>query len=739
MAEAARDLPESGRCPVMHGSRTSLRGGGPGNDFWWPNALNLAILRQHSEKSDPMDPDFDYRDAFADLDVEALKRDLRALMTDSKPWWPADYGHYGPFFIRLSWHAAGTYRAGDGRGGGGTGAQRFAPTNSWPDNGNLDKARRLLWPLKKKYGNAVSWADLILLAGNEAMESMGFETFGFGFGRPDIWEPEDDVYWGREHGWLDDERYSGERDLEQPLANVQMGLIYVNPEGPNGEPDPGKAAKDIRDTFGRMAMDDTETVALIAGGHTFGKCHGAVPEAELGPEPEAAPLEQQGLGWRNRSGASDGARACTSGIEGAWTPAPTRWDTGYLDMLFGHEWELTKSPAGKSQWTPKGDLPEDELAPEAHDPSTRVKPMMLTTDLSLKVDPDYEPIARHFWEHPEELADAYARAWFKLLHRDMGPKERYLGPDVPDEELIWQDPVPPVDHDLIDAADAADLKARILAAGPTVPELVATAWASASTYRHTDKRGGANGARVRLAPQKDWAANRPEQLARVLGALEDVKADFDGEQSGGKRVSLADLIVLGGDAAVEHAAKAAGVDLQIPFRPGRTDATDAQTDADSFDYLEPLADGFRNFEKEPFDAPPEELLLDRANLLGLTAPEMTVLVGGLRMLDANTDGSRHGVLTERPGTLSNDFFVNLLDMDTEWVPTSDAARTFEIRDRASGDPKWTATRVDLIFGANSQLRALAEVYGQDGATGKFVRDFAAAWRKVMEADRFDLD
>ncbi|MES1945272.1 catalase/hydroperoxidase HPI(I) [Salinisphaera sp. PC39] len=742
MAANAKDIKAGGKCPVMHGARTALHGDGPGNDYWWPNQLNLRILHQHSNLSNPLDPGFDYKEAFKKLDVKALKEDLKALMKDSQDWWPADYGHYGPLFIRMSWHAAGTYREGDGRGGGSTGAQRFAPLNSWPDNGNLDKARRLLWPLKQKYGNKISWADLIILAGNVALEDMGFKTFGFGFGREDIWEPEEDVYWGSETEWLADSsheksRYSGDRELENPLANVQMGLIYVNPEGPDGNPDPLKAAHDIRETFSRMAMNDYETVALIAGGHTFGKCHGAVPEENVGPEPEAAPIQEQGLGWHNKAGTGKGEYSMTSGIEGAWTSRPTQWDTGYFDLLFKYEWELSKSPAGANQWHPK-DTAEEDMVVDAHDPSKKHPPMMLTTDLSLKMDPEYAKISKRFHENPDELADAFARAWFKLLHRDMGPKSRYLGPEVPEEDLIWQDPVPEVDHELIDAKDIAALKDKILGSGLSVSELVATAWGAASTFRNSDKRGGANGARIRLAPQKDWEVNEPKQLAKVLETLEGIQKDFNGSASGNKRVSLADLIVLGGNAAVEKAAKDAGHDLELPFHPGRTDATEEQTDAASFEVLEPVADGFRNYEKSKFTVSPEELLLDRAQLLTLTAPEMTALIGGMRALDANVGGSKHGVFTDRPGTLTNDFFVNLLDMDLEWKPTSDDEYEFELRDRKSGDVKWTATRVDLVFGSNSQLRAIAEVYGQDDAQAKFVQDFGAAWNKVMNADRFDL-
>jgi catalase-peroxidase len=727
----------TGQCPVMHGARTQLDGDGTGLQHWWPNQLNLGILHQHSSLSNPLGETFDYRKAFSQLDLKALKKDLFDLMQNSEDWWPADYGHYGPLFLRMTWHAAGTYRTGDGRGGAGTGNQRFAPINSWPDNGNLDKARRVLWPIKQKYGNRISWADLIVLAGNCALESMGFKTFGFGGGREDIWEPEEDIYWGSETEWLDDQRYSGDRELEQPLANVQMGLIYVNPEGPNGEPDPYKAAKDVRDTFARMAMNDYETVALIAGGHTFGKCHGAGDPSHVGPEPEGAPLQEQGLGWKSSFGTGKGTDAITSGIEGAWTPEPTKWDNGYFDMLFGYEWELTQSPAGAYQWTPT-DASAGDLVPDAQDPSRRHAPMMLTTDLSLKVDPDYARVSKHFHENPDELADAFARAWFKLLHRDMGPKSRYLGPEVPEEDLIWQDPVPAVDHELINDQDIATLKEKILGTDLSVSELVATAWASASTFRGSDNRGGANGARIRLAPQKDWAVNRPEQLNRVLGELEGVQKAFNDAQSGNKRVSLADLIVLGGNAAIEQAAHKAGHKIEVPFHPGRTDASREWTDEKAFAVLEPEADGFRNYLKERFTVRPEEMLLDRAQLLNLTAPEMTVLVGGMRVLETNADGSPHGVFTHRPGTLSNDFFVNLVDMGLKWDPVSDAEEEFELRDRQTDELKFTGTRVDVVFGSNSQLRAISEVYAQDDNQEKFVRDFVAAWNKVMNADRFDL-
>ncbi|WP_435105267.1 catalase/peroxidase HPI [Arhodomonas sp. AD133] len=734
---SAQDLGAAGKCPFMHGAQTRMGGEGPTNYDWWPNQLNLRILHQHSVVSNPMGEAFDYREALKQLDVNALKQDLYALMKESQDWWPADYGHYGPLFIRMSWHAAGTYRIGDGRGGGGTGSQRFAPTNSWPDNASLDKARRLLWPIKQKYGDKISWADLIILAGNCALEDMGFKTFGFGFGREDIWEPEEDVYWGPEQEWLDDERYSGERELQQPLANVQMGLIYVNPEGPNGNPDPYAAAKDIRDTFGRMAMNDYETVALIAGGHTFGKCHGAVEASHVGPEPEAAPLQEQGLGWRNSAGTGMGEYTITSGIEGAWTHTPTQWDHSYLNLLFGYEWELTHSPAGANQWTPKN-VADKDMVRDAHDPSKKHPPMMLTTDLSLKVDPSYGPITKHFHENPDELADAFARAWFKLIHRDMGPKSRYLGPEVPDEDLIWQDPVPDVDHELIDDKDIAALKEKILASGLSIPELVSTAWGSASTFRGSDKRGGANGARIRLAPQKDWAVNEPQRLAKVLQTLEGIQAAFNDAQSGNKRVSLADLIVLGGNAAVEQAARKAGHDLDIPFYPGRTDASQEWTDEEAMEVLEPIAEGFRNYLKTRFTMRPEEMLLDRAQLLTLTAPEMTVLIGGMRVLNTNVGGFQHGVFTNRPETLTNDFFVNLVDMGTKWEPTSDEEEEFELRDRRTDELKWTGTRVDLVLGSNSQLRAISEVYAQDDAQEKFVRDFAAAWNKVMNADRFDL-
>ncbi|MDD3761718.1 MAG: catalase/peroxidase HPI [Nevskiales bacterium] len=722
------------KCPVMgHGTGSNTSASARANADWWPNQLNLKILRQHSAKSDPMDSAFDYAEAFKSLDLDAVIKDLHALMTDSQDWWPADYGHYGPFFIRMAWHSAGTYRTFDGRGGAGSGEQRFAPLNSWPDNANLDKARRLLWPIKQKYGNKISWADLMILTGNVALESMGLKTFGFAGGRADVWEPSEDIYWGSEAEWLGDKRYSGERELENPLAAVQMGLIYVNPEGPNGNPDPVAAGRDIRETFARMAMNDEETVALTAGGHTFGKCHGAGDAALVGPEPEAADVDAQGLGWVSRHGSGKGGDTITSGIEGSWTPNPIRWDTGYFDVLFGNEWELVKSPAGAHQWTPK--TPTDaNMAPAAHDASKRVPIIMTTADMAMRMDPAYEKISRRFKDDPQAFADAFARAWFKLTHRDMGPVSRYLGPLVPKEELIWQDPVPAADHPLIDAQDIAALKTKILASGLSIPQLVATAWAAASTFRGSDKRGGANGARIRLAPQKDWAVNQPAELAKVIGTLEQIQDAFN---AGGKQVSLADLIVLGGCAAVEAAAQKAGHDVTVPFSPGRTDASQEQTDVESFAVLEPMADGFRNYLREGYPARPEEALVDKAQLLTLTAPEMTVLVGGLRVLGANAGASAHGVLTRRPGVLSNDFFVNLLDMGAEWKPAQNDG-VYEIRDRASGAVKWTATRVDLVFGSNSQLRALAEVYACDDAGDKFVRDFVAAWDKVMNLDRFDL-
>jgi catalase-peroxidase len=712
------------------------------NRDWWPNQLNLKILHQHSALSDPMGEAFNYAEEFQKLDYEALKKDLRALMTESQDWWPADFGHYGPLFIRMAWHSAGTYRTGDGRGGAGAGQQRFAPLNSWPDNVSLDKARRLLWPLKQKYGKKISWADLMILASNVALESMGFKTFGFAGGRADVWEPEEDVYWGSETAWLatsdkPNSRYSGDRDLENPLAAVQMGLIYVNPEGPDGNPDPIAAAKDIRETFARMAMNDEETVALIAGGHTFGKTHGAAAASHCGPEPEAAGLEEQGLGWKNSFGTGKGGDTITSGLEVTWTTTPTKWSNNFFWNLFGYEWELTKSPAGAHQWTPKHGMGANTV-PDAHDPSKRHAPSMLTTDLSLRFDPAYEKISRRFFENPDQFADAFARAWFKLTHRDMGPRSRYLGPEIPAEELVWQDPVPAVDHALIDASDVSALKAKILASGLSISDLVSTAWASASTFRGSDKRGGANGARIRLAPQKDWEVNQPAQLATVLQKLEAIQKEFNASQSGGKKVSLADLIVLGGNAAVEQAAKKAGLAVDVPFTPGRTDASQEQTDVDSFSVLEPIADGFRNYLKGKYTVSAEELLVDKAQLLTLTAPEMTVLVGGLRVLGANAGKSTHGVFTKQPETLTNDFFVNLLDMATAWQPVSDARDLYEGRDRATGDLKWTGTRVDLIFGSHSQLRAIAEVYGSADAKDKFVKDFVAAWNKVMNADRFDL-
>jgi catalase-peroxidase len=720
----------------MHGAAQNAASGARSNRDWWPNQLNLGMLHQDPPAGNPMGPSFNYAAAFAELDLAALKADLKRLMTDSQDWWPADYGHYGPLFIRMAWHSAGTYRIHDGRGGAASGTQRFAPLNSWPDNVNLDKARRLLWPVKQKYGERISWADLMVLAGNCALESMGLPTFGFGGGRVDVWEPEQDIYWGKEADWLGDQRYSGDRELEDPLGAVQMGLIYVNPEGPNGHPDPLASGRDVRETFARMAMDDEETVALIAGGHTFGKTHGAGDVALVGPVPEGAALEEQGLGWKNALGSGKGVDTTSSGIEGAWKRNPTQWDSGYLDTLFGYEWELVKSPAGAHQWRAK-DVAEADLVADAHDPTRKHAPMMTTADLSLRFDPIYEPIARRFHQDHAALTDAFARAWFKLTHRDMGPLARYLGPEVPKEALIWQDPVPAVDHPLIDAADVEALKARLLDAGLSVATLVSTAWASASTFRGSDKRGGANGARLRLAPQRGWEVNEPATLERTLSVLEAIQASFNAAQSDGKRVSLADLIVLGGCAAVEEAARRAGQPVRVPFRPGRTDATAEQTDAASFAVLEPQADGFRNFRKAGLRGPSEALLLDRAQLLTLTAPEMTVLVGGLRALGATVAGAQEGVLTARPGTLSNDFFVHLLDIGTEWRPTAPGASVYEGRDRASGALRWTATRVDLIFGSNSQLRALSEVYASAGAEAKFVRDFVAAWDKVMNLDRFD--
>jgi catalase-peroxidase len=705
------------------------------NQDWWPNQPDLSVLQQHGPQATPMDADFNYAEAFKTLDVDALRRDIFEVMTTSQEWWPADYGHYGPLFIRLTWHAAGTYRIGDGRGGGGRGAQRFAPLNSWPDNASLDKARRLLWPVKQKYGQKISWGDLLIYAGNCALDSMGFKTFGFGFGREDVWDP-DEIFWGTEDTWLGDERYSGDRDLAGHLGAVQMGLIYVNPEGPNANPDPLASAIDIRETFARMAMNDEETVALIVGGHTFGKCHGAAGADYIGPEPEGCPVEAQGLGWPNTFGSGKGVDAVTSGLEGAWTNDPIKWDNGYLDNLFKYDWELTTSPAGAQQWTPT-DASAQGTVPDAHDPSKRHAPIMLTTDLALKLDPIYAPIAKRFHDNPDQLADAFARAWYKLLHRDMGPVSRYLGPLVPEPQL-WQDPVPAVDHDLIGDADIAALKGQILGSGLSISQLVSTAWASAATFRGTDRRGGANGARIRLAPQKDWEVNEGAERAKVLQALEQIQQDFNRSASGGTKVSLADLIVLGGNAAVEQAAKTAGHDLKVPFAPGRTDASQEQTDVDSFAVLEPIADGFRNYLRAGEKRPPETLLLDRANLLTLTAPEMTVIVGGLRALNANFGQSADGVLTDRPETLTNDFFVNLLDTGTEWKPSVSSANGYEGRDRATGDVKWTATAVDLVFGANSQLRALSEVYASDDAKEKFARDFVAAWDKVMNLDRFDL-
>jgi catalase-peroxidase len=723
------------KCPVTGRTSKQVPGGGTTNRDWWPNQVNLDILHQHSSLSNPMGEAFNYAEAFKKLDYDALKKDIYELMTDSQEWWPADWGHYGPLFIRMAWHSAGTYRMGDGRGGAGTGNQRLAPLNSWPDNVNLDKARRLLWPIKQKYGNKISWADLMILAGNCALESMGFKTFGFAGGREDAWEPEKDIYWGTESEWLGDNRYSGNRNLENPLAAVQMGLIYVNPEGPNGEPDAVGSGRDVRQTFARMAMNDEETVALVAGGHTFGKCHGAGDPAQVGPEPEAAPIEEQGLGWKSVFKSEKGNDTISSGIEGPWNFTPTKWDMGYFDTLFGYDWNLVKSPAGAQQWVPSD---PDALVQSAHDPSVKQPPIMTTADLSLRMDPVYKPISKRFHENPEAFADAFARAWFKLTHRDMGPRSRYLGPEVPEEELIWQDPVPAVDHDLIDTEDIADLKGKIIASDLTLPELVSTAWASASTFRGSDKRGGANGARIRLAPQKDWEVNQPEQLAKVLEILEGIRKTFNDAQSGGKKISLADLIVLGGCAGVEQAAKNADHDVTVPFTPGRTDASQEQTDAVSFIVLKPKADGFRNYRKTKYAVTAEEMLVDRAQLLTLTAPEMTVLVGGMRVLNANFGQSRHGVFTVRQETLTNDFFVNLLDMGTTWKASAEDDDVFEGRDRATGELKWTGTRIDLLFGSNSQLRALSEVYGCEDSQEKFVRDFVAAWDKVMNLDRFDL-
>jgi catalase-peroxidase len=726
-------MDDTTKCPFSGGQPAHMS-----NQDWWPNQLSLSVLHQNSALSNPMGKAFDYAQEFKSLDLDTVIKDLHALMTDSQEWWPADYGHYGPFFIRMAWHSAGTYRIGDGRGGASSGTQRFAPLNSWPDNVSLDKARRLLWPIKQKYGQKISWADLMILTGNVALESMGFKTFGFAGGREDVWEPEEDIYWGTEDTWLGDKRYSGDRQLENPLAAVQMGLIYVNPEGPNGKPDPLAAARDIRETFARMAMNDEETVALIAGGHTFGKCHGAAdPSKYVGPLPEGAAIEEQGFGWKNTFGSGKGLDAISSGLEGAWTPNPVKWDNGYLDTLFGYEWELTKSPAGAYQWTPKNGAGASAV-PDAHDRSKRHAPMMLTTDLALRMDPIYAPISKRFQEHPNQLADAFARAWYKLTHRDMGPCSRYLGPLVPAEELLWQDPVPAVDHKSIDEQDIAALKGKILASGLSIPQLVTTAWASAATFRGSDKRGGANGARIRLAPQKDWDVNQPAELGKVLQTLETIQKAFNASQSGGKKVSLADLIVLGGCAAVEAAAKKAGHDVKVPFSPGRTDASQEQTDVHSFAVLEPIADGFRNYLRKGQQRPAEGLLVDRAQLMTLTAPEMTVLVGGMRVLNANFGGTRHGVFTKRPETLTNDFFVNLLGMSTTWKPSSTSEGVFEGRDRGTGELKWTGTRVDLVFGSNSQLRALAEVYGCADAKERFVHDFVAAWNKVMNLDRFDL-
>ena len=728
--------PES-QCPFT-GAQTQARAGAKTNAQWWPNQLNLGMLHQHSERSNPMDDGYDYREEFKTLDLDAVMKDLHALMTDSQDWWPADYGHYGPFFIRMAWHAAGTYRIQDGRGGAGSGAQRFAPENSWPDNGNLDKARRLLWPVKQKYGRKLSWADLFILAGNAALESMGFKTFGFGGGREDIWEPEQDINWGTEAEWLGDERYSGDRELANPLAAVQMGLIYVNPEGPNGNPDPIGSGRDVRETFARMAMNDEETVALTAGGHTFGKCHGAGDAALVGAEPEGATIEEQGLGWTSKFESGIAGHAITSGLEGAWTPTPTQWDMSYFETLFGYEWELTKSPAGANQWKPKGKT-GDGTVPDAHDPKKKHAPMMTTADMSMRMDPVYEKISRRFMANPDEFADAFARAWFKLTHRDMGPRSRYLGNRVPKEELIWQDPVPAVSHPLVDDGDIATLKEKILASGLTIPQLVRTAWASASTFRGSDKRGGANGARIRLAPQKDWEVNQPKELAKVISKLEEIQKEFNRSQSDGKKISLADLIVLGGCVGVQAAAKAGGRNIAGPFFPGRTDATQEMTDVESFAVLEPVADGFRNYVKKGNEEYVAESLIDKAQLLTLTAPEMTVLVGGLRALDTNFDGSKHGVFTDRPGALTNDFFVNLLDMNTKWTRSAKEKNVLEGKDRKTGKVKWTGTVADLVFGSNSQLRSLAEVYGTSDSQAKFIRDFVAAWNKVMNLDRFDLD
>jgi len=733
-----QNLSTETKCPVSGGVRRHTAAGAPGNAEWWPNQLNLKILHQHSPLSDPMDKEFNYAEEFKSLDLDAVIKDLHALMTASQDWWPADFGHYGPLFIRMAWHSAGTYRIGDGRGGAGAGAQRFAPLNSWPDNVNLDKARRLLWPIKQKYGRKISWADLMILAGNVALDSMGFKTFGFGGGREDVWEPEEDIYWGPEGKWLADERYTGDRQLDNPLGAVQMGLIYVNPEGPNGKPDPVAAARDIRETFARMAMNDEETVALIAGGHTFGKTHGAAdPSKYVGPEPEAAPIEEQGLGWKNTFGSGNGDQTIGSGLEVIWTTTPAKWSNNFLENLYGYEWELTKSPAGANQWKPKGGAGAGTI-PDAHDPAKRHAPTMLTTDLALRMDPIYAPISKRFLDHPQELADAFAKAWFKLTHRDMGPISRYLGPLVPAEPQLWQDPIPTVDHKLIGEQDIAALKAKILASGLSISQLVTTAWASAATFRGSDKRGGANGARIRLAPQKDWEVNQPAELAKVLQKLEAIQKAFNSAQSGGKKVSLADLIVLGGCAAVEAAAKKAGHDVKVPFSPGRMDASQEQTDVHSFAVLEPKADGFRNYLGKGDPRPAEEVLVDRAQLLTLTAPEMTVLIGGMRALNTNFGHSKHGVFTSRPETLTNDFFVNLLDMNTKWQPSPASEGVYEGRDRATGEIKWTGTRVDLVFGSNSQIRAIAEVYACDDSKEAFVKDFVAAWNKVMNLDRYDL-
>lgn len=729
---------EEMKCPVTGKCRKSISGGGRSNRDWWPNQLNLKILHQNANLSNPMGANFKYAEEFKKLDLDAIKKDLHALMHDSQDWWPADYSHYGPLFIRMAWHSAGTYRMGDGRGGAGDGTQRFPPLNSWPDNVNLDKARRLLWPIKKKYGKKISWADLMILAGNCALESMGFKTFGFGGGREDVWEPQEDVYWGSEEKWLDDQRYTGERDLENPLAAVQMGLIYVNPEGPNGKPDPVASGIDVRETFARMAMNDEETVALIAGGHTFGKCHGAGDPSLVGPEPEAAPMEQMGLGWKSSFGTGKGGDTIGGGPEGAWKPNPIKWDMGYLNTLLKYDWELTKSPAGAYQWKPTDPAAATAVV-DAHDPHKRHAPMMTTADLSLKMDPVYRPIAEHFRDNPEEFADAFARAWFKLTHRDMGPRSRYLGPEVPAESLIWQDPIPAVDHALIDAQDIANLKSKLRSSGLSIPQLVSTAWKSASTFRGSDNRGGANGARIRLEPQKNWKANEPEQLDKVLQTLEKIQTEFNHQQSSNKKVSLADLIVLGGCAGIEQAAQNAGNNITVPFYPGRTDTSQEWTDTQSFAVLEPKADGFRNYKKTKFTISEEEMLIDQAQLLTLTAPEMTVLLGGMRVLNSNYEQSPHGVFTKNPESLTNDFFVNLLDMDTVWKPITKEAEVFEGRDRITNEPKWTGTRVDLIFGSNSQLRAIAEVYASEDGQEKFIQDFVAAWNKVMNADRFDLD